>query len=77
MVRQVRQVNQQNPPLPKRKRVDSSGNDHRRLIVKSGNATLIIASGLTKNACEVLESSIKNSIKNLGGKCECTFKTIM
>ena len=40
-------INQQHPPLPKKKRVDSVGNDRRRFIVKSGNATLIIASGIT------------------------------
>lgn len=69
--------NQQNPPLPKKKRVDSAGNDRRRFIVKSGGATLILASNLTKNACDVLEAHIRGSIENLGGKCECTFKTIM
>jgi hypothetical protein len=72
----IRSSNQQNPPLPKRKRVDSQGNDRRRFIAKSGNATLILASGLTKSACEVLEAHIKGSIQNLGGKCECTFQTI-
>ena len=68
--------NQQNPPLPKKKRVDSMGNDRRRLVAKSGNATLIIASGLTVNGCEVLEAHIRGSITNLGGTCECSFLTI-
>ena len=68
--------NQQNPPLPKKKRVDSQGNDRRRFIAKSGNATLIIASGLTMNACEVLEAHIRGSITNLGGTCECSFQMI-
>lgn len=69
-------INQQNPPLPKRKRVDSAGNDRRRFVAKSGNATLILASGLTQNACEVLEASIRGSVKNLGGTVECQFLTI-
>ena len=69
-------LNQRHPPLPKKKRVDAQGNDRRRFIVKSGNATLIIASGLTKEACDVLESTIKGSITNLGGKCECNFQVI-
>lgn len=69
-------LNQQNPPLPKKKRVDSAGNDRRRFIAKSGNATLILASGLTKEACDVLEAHLRGSITNLGGTCECSFLTI-
>lgn len=68
--------NQQNPPLSKKKRVDSQGNDRRRFVAKSGNATLILASGLTKNACDVLEAHIRGSISNLGGTCECSFLII-
>ena len=65
--------NQQNPPLPKKKRVDSQGNNRMRIFAKSGNATLCIASGLTKEACDVLEAHILGSIANLGGKSECSF----
>ena len=68
--------NQQNPPLPKKKRVDTQGNDRRRFIAKSGNATLILASGLTKEACDVLEATIRGSITNLGGTVECSFQPI-
>ena len=66
--------NQQNPPRPKRVRVDKNGNDRKRFYAKSGNATLCIASGLTKNACEVLEAHIKGSVRNLGGEMECSFR---
>lgn len=65
--------NQQNPPLPKKKRVDSKGNDKRRLFAKSGTATLLIAKGITKNGLIVLQDQIKNSIKNLGGETACEF----
>lgn len=68
--------NQQNPPLPKKKRVDSVGNDRRRFIAKSGNATLILASGLTTNACNALEKTIRDSINKLGGTVECSFQPI-
>lgn len=68
--------NQQNPPLPKKKRVDSNGNSHMRLFVKTGTATMCIASGLTQNACEVLEAHIKGSVTNLGGNIECSFLII-
>ena len=72
----VKIKNQQNPPLPKKKRVDSAGNDRRRFVAKSGNATLHLASGLTQNACEILEAHIRGSITNLGGTCECSFLVI-
>ena len=66
-------INQQNPPLPKKKRVDAQGNDKRRLFAKSGTATLQIAYGLTQEACDALVASIEQSIKNLGGVCSCTW----
>ena len=73
MVRQVRQVNQQNPPLPKRKRVDSNGNDRRRVFAKSGTATLLIAKGLNTNAAIALTQKIRNNAEILGGECVCDF----
>lgn len=69
-------LNQQNPPLSKKKRVDSNGNSHMRLFAKTGTATMCIASGLTQNACEVLEAHIKGCITNLGGKSECSYLII-
>ena len=66
-------LNQANPPRPKKVRMDSQGNDRRRLFAKSGNATLCIASGITKNAAEVLEAHILGGIEHLGGKSECSF----
>ena len=68
--------NQQNPPLPKKKRVASNGNSRMRLFAKTGTATMCIASGLTQNACEVLEDHIKGCIENLGGKSECLYLII-
>ena len=68
--------NQQNPPLSKKKRVDSNGNSRMRLFAKTGTATMCIASGLTQNACEVLEAHIKGCITNLGGNIECSFLII-
>ena len=69
----MREQNQNHPPLPKKKRVDVQGNDKRRVFVKSGNATMMLAKGLTKNACDILESKIVNAIKDLGGECTCSF----
>lgn len=69
-------LNQQNPPSPKKRRVDSDGNSRMRLFAKTGTATMCIASGLTQNACEVLEAHIKGCITNLGGNIECSFLII-
>ena len=66
-------MNQNHPTLPKKKRMDVQGNDKRRVFVKSGNATMMLAKGLSKNACDILESKIVNAIKDLGGECTCSF----
>ena len=69
----MKEVNQNHPPLPKKKRVDVQGNDKRRVFVKSGNATMMLAKGLTKNACDILETKILDTIDALGGECTCGF----
>ena len=68
--------NQQNPPLPKRKRVDVQGNDRRRFIAKDGGTTMILVEGLTENGCKVLENSFRNTVERLGGKIKVNFKPI-
>lgn len=68
--------NQQNPPLPKRKRVDAQGNDRRRFIAKDGGTTMILVEGLTENGCKVLENSFRNTVERLGGKVKVNFKPI-
>lgn len=68
--------NQQNPPLPKRKRVDTQGNDRRRFIAKDGGTTMILVEGLTENGCKVLENSFRNTVERLGGKVKVNFKPI-
>lgn len=69
----VRTINQQNPPLPKRKRVDSQGNDRKRVFAKSGTATLLIAKGLTQNAAIVFTEKIREHADKLGGEACCDF----
>lgn len=68
--------NQQNPPLPKKKRVDSQGNDKRRVFAKSGTATLLLVSGLTENAAFAFVKSFRENAERLGGKVECNFLMI-
>lgn len=66
-------INQQHPPLSKKERVDAKGNDRRRLFVKSGTATMLLADGLTKNACDILVQQIDTSVQKLGGNLKCSF----
>lgn len=69
----TRTTNQQNPPLPKKKRVDSQGNDRRRVFAKSGTATLLLAKGITQNAAIVFTEKIREHADRLGGECCCDF----
>jgi hypothetical protein len=69
----MKEANQQHPTPPKKRRVDAKGNDKRRVFVKSGNATMMLAKGLTKNACDILETKILDTIDALGGECTCFF----
>lgn len=69
----MKTTNQQNPPLPKRKRVDAQGNSRKRVFAKSGSATLLLASGLTDNGATVFIQEVKNNAELLGGECKCDF----
>lgn len=60
--------NQQNPPLPNKKCVDSKGNKRFRFATKDGGTTMPWVEGLTKNGCEALEIAIRDTIDKLGGK---------
>lgn len=65
--------NQLHPTPPKKKRVDAQGNPRCKVFVKSGNATLGLAEGLTRAAADVLIEHTKRNIENLGGKISCDF----
>lgn len=67
----MKMANQQNPPLPKRKRVDDKGNDSRRIFAKSGTATLEVAKVPSENAAVALMQSIRDNTKRLGGYVTC------
>lgn len=68
--------NQQNPPLPKRKRVDAQGNDRRRLIVKDHGSSMIVAEGATEACYNHAWSLFKSAIENGGGKVVVLSKSI-
>ena len=68
--------NQQNPPLPKKERVDSVGNDARRVFAKvynnkGGNATLQLCKVPTENAAKVFIESMKTWCDNVHGSLNC------
>lgn len=65
--------NQQNPPLPKKKRVDTLGNSKRRVFAKSGTATLLLVSGITEPGADAFINSVRNYAERLDGKIECNF----
>ena len=69
--------NQQNPPLPAKKRVDSLGNDWRRWAVKSndGCASMICFIFPSENAAKVFDQQVKDLANKLGGIMKC--KTAM
>lgn len=69
----TRTVNQRNPPLPKRKRVDSQGNDHYRLYAKDSGTTMLIAKGATNNAFNAFINSVEDNANRLGFKLEVKF----
>ena len=64
----MKKINQQNPPSPAKKRVDSNGNDSRKFAVKDGGTTMPIVIFPSENACKVFDQWMKNAIKDLHGK---------
>lgn len=73
MRQSVKHVNQVNPPLPKKKRVDNLGNSRKRVYIKSGNATMLLCKGLTDNGAKVFINHMQNYAERLGTKIEGTF----
>lgn len=50
--------------------VDKVGNQRFRLFFKSGNATILIAKGLTKNQIKILTGEFKSNLDNYNSKVE-------
>lgn len=68
--------NQQNPPLPERKRVDAQGNNRKQLIVKDRGASIIIAKGATKECYACAWARFVKDIERGGGKVTVISKAI-
>lgn len=60
-------VTNQNP-LPHKVKQDKQGNVRYRLFLKDGTSTMMLATGLTKPACEILQKWWKDKIRQFGGK---------
>ena len=69
-------LNQVNPPLPKKKRVDSQGNNRVRFAVKTGTSTTIIAKGATENCFKAAWSRFVRDIEAGGGEVTVNIKSI-
>lgn len=68
--------NQQNPPLPKRKRSDGKGNSYVRVIVKDGGGSQIICKHLTENGAKAFINGISDLANKLGGTLVGNLKAI-
>mgnify|MGYP006958167284 CR=1 FL=1 len=60
--------NQVHNPRPKKVRVDSQGNDKRRLFLKDGQTTMLFHQGLTENSYRVLIHKINDVLVSMGRK---------
>lgn len=50
--------------------IDKVGNQRFRLFFKSGNATILVAKGLTKNQIKILTGEFKSNLDNYNSKVE-------
>lgn len=55
---------------------DSVGVKRYRVFIKSGNSTMLLAKGLTKNQILILTTRIKNDLETYGSKLEGNFITV-
>lgn len=55
-------------PLQHKVKQDKQGNTRYRLFLKDGTSTMLLASGLTKPACQVLSKWLGEKIRQFGGK---------
>lgn len=50
--------------------IDKVGNQRFRLFFKSGNATILVAKGLTRNQIKILTEEFKSNLDNYNSKVE-------
>ena len=54
-----------------RKRVDKEGNIRKRIYIKSGNSTMLLAKDVTENAALAFDTACRNYASRLGIKLQC------
>lgn len=68
-----KKIHIKNQPIRQRKdksSVDKVGNQRFRLFFKSGNATILVAKGLTRNQIKILTGEFKSNLDNYNSKVE-------
>ena len=68
-----KKIHIKNQPIQQRKdksSVDEVGNQRFRLFFKSGNATMLVAKGLTRNQIKILTGEFKSNLDNYNSKVE-------
>lgn len=66
-------IKSQNQQINQRKdkdTIDKVGNQRFRLFFKSGNATILVAKGLTRNQIKILTGEFKSNLDNYNSKIE-------
>ncbi len=61
-------MRKQNQLYPPQKKVDEQGNVRKRIFVKSGNSTILLAKDVTENAAIALDAALHNYANRLGIK---------
>lgn len=68
-----KKIKSQNQQINQRKdkdTIDKVGNQRFRLFFKSGNATILVAKGLTRNQIKILTGEFKSNLDNYNSKIE-------
>lgn len=68
-----KKIKSQNQQINQRKdkdTIDKVGNQRFRLFFKSGNATILVAKGLTRNQIKILTGEFKSNLDNYNSKVE-------
>ena len=68
--------NQQHQQRKDKSAVDEVGNKRFRLFFKSGEASILVAKGLTKNEIYILTKQFENNLKNYDSKLEGVWLSI-
>lgn len=66
----LKKANQEFPPTSKKKRVDSLGNDRRKLYLKDGGTTFTFVKNITEGQSKFLKKTIEDVLATFNLKHE-------